>query len=127
MISHYEVLKKGGNWIGSVRRWVQSKKRNGETITWGSNEEIKPAMTMLEVETIGAIAVAAYMNEELRLSRPEIEILKNHQFKQSKPTLGSERIGRLITLGLLETSKEESYTYKTTQAGLDFICNFPDE
>lgn len=32
---------KGGSHLGTVRSWMQRKAANGESVTWGSNEELR--------------------------------------------------------------------------------------
>ena len=65
-----DVLKKGGEWLGDVREWIQCKVINGENVTWGSNEilgkvseESYKAFTVREIEEIGSIAATAVYNE----------------------------------------------------------------
>jgi hypothetical protein len=51
----------GGNWLGRARDWIQRKKRNGDRVTWGSNEVLEPAMVEREVEEVAAeVAEACY-------------------------------------------------------------------
>jgi hypothetical protein len=40
----------GGKWLGAIRNWVQSKKKNGNTVTWASTEVLDPPMTVKELE-----------------------------------------------------------------------------
>jgi len=70
-IRGYQLLKLGGEWLGAARGYIQQRKcfGNGETITWGSNEEIRPPMTMKQVEELAAEAVAAALNDQSFLSK----------------------------------------------------------
>jgi hypothetical protein len=36
---------------------------NGESVTWGSNDELRPTATIRHVEELGSVAVAGYHNE----------------------------------------------------------------
>jgi predicted urease superfamily metal-dependent hydrolase len=75
MKTSFQFLKEGGRWIGSLRTRVQTMfiRGNGESITWGSDEEIRPCPTMKELEELGAYAVVGYHNEKVE---PMIELLK---------------------------------------------------
>ena len=58
-----EVRKAGGDWIGAARNWLQWHTRNGEHVTWGSEDVLEPPMTVRQVEDIAACAVAADRNK----------------------------------------------------------------
>jgi hypothetical protein len=49
---------------------------NGETIHWGSNEEVKPCPTMKQIEVLGSYAVAGYHNEVVE---PMLEQLREYR------------------------------------------------
>ena len=53
----------GGKWLGAARRWLQWHKHNGDSVTWGSEQELTPAMTVREVEDLAATVAAAVLNE----------------------------------------------------------------
>jgi len=61
----HEIMRRGGKWLGRLRSRVQTMCicGNGETVIWGSNEELRPAPTMAQVEEIGAYAVCGYHDE----------------------------------------------------------------
>jgi hypothetical protein len=59
MITPQELLRKGGDWLGAARSWMQRKKLNGSRVTWGSQEELQPPMTVSDVEEVAAEAAAA--------------------------------------------------------------------
>lgn len=67
MIHGQEVLKQGGEWLGEARAWLQCHKLNGERVTWGSQEELQPAMTVRDVETVAAFAAAAERKRCIRI------------------------------------------------------------
>jgi hypothetical protein len=62
MITAQELLRKGGDWLGAARSWMQCKKLNGSRVTWGSQEELSPQMTVRDVEEVAAAAAAAQLN-----------------------------------------------------------------
>ena len=70
MITAHELLRKGGDWLGEARSWLQRKKLNGSRVTWGSLETLEPPMTVRDVEEVAAHAAAA------ERSRMEAEIEK---------------------------------------------------
>lgn len=61
-----ELLKDGGKWLGAARNWLQWHKRNGDKVTWGSDEALVPPMTVREVEEVASVAVAADRGRMLR-------------------------------------------------------------
>lgn len=63
MIHAFELKQKGGAWLGAARTWVQENKLNGDSVTWGSEQELRPAFTMREIEDLAAVIAAAAMNE----------------------------------------------------------------
>lgn len=54
----FQVLKQGGDWLGALRARVQRTFHNGETITWGGSDVLRPAATIQQVEELAAVAVA---------------------------------------------------------------------
>lgn len=63
MISSTEMLKRGGEWLGRARAWMQTHKRNGSTVTWGTQEALVPPVTVRELEEVAAHAAAAALEE----------------------------------------------------------------
>lgn len=59
MIHADEILRKGGEFLGAARAWIQRKKLNGSRVTWGSNETLEPPVTVAEIEIVAAYAAAA--------------------------------------------------------------------
>lgn len=59
----HDLKRQGGKWLGEARNWMQWNKHNGETVTWGSNQELRPTMTVAEVEDLAAHVAAGVMNE----------------------------------------------------------------
>jgi hypothetical protein len=69
----YELLDKGGKWLGAARSWLQWNTGNGDRVTWGSNEAIHPPMTARHVEELASCVAEAAAEE-----------LKNHEEHLSK-------------------------------------------
>jgi hypothetical protein len=59
MILPSELLKEGGPWLSAARTWLQWNKINGSDVIWGSDDAIKPTMTVRDCEELAAAAVAA--------------------------------------------------------------------
>lgn len=59
----------GGNWLGSIRSWIQFNAMNGSDVTWGSNEFVKLRhLTVFELECLAAqIALATLEQFKERL------------------------------------------------------------
>lgn len=65
-MSSFDLLQKsGGEWLGVMREWIKCKFRNGETVTWGSNEYLNGNITVLEYERLASIVAAATLREFL--------------------------------------------------------------
>lgn len=74
------VLQQGGEWLGAVRSWAQWNKTNGSDVTWGSDQELRPSMTIGQLEDAAAHAVAAdraVSVNELDALKAEVERLKD--------------------------------------------------
>lgn len=62
-VDYTELLKRGGEWLGVARDWMQRNCRNGSRVTWGSTDvQLEYRFTPADVEEIAARAVAAYIN-----------------------------------------------------------------
>ena len=57
--------KQGGKWLGAARTWLQWHTRNGESVTWGSQDVIEPQMTVKMVEELAANVAEAAVEEQL--------------------------------------------------------------
>lgn len=54
----------GGKWLGAAREWLQWNTINGDSVTWGSSEVLRPNMTVKMIEELAAHIAAAAINEE---------------------------------------------------------------
>lgn len=66
MIWAQELLRQGGEFMGEAHSWLQRKKLNGSTVTWGSQDVLQPPMTVSDVEEVAAYAAAAERNRCIR-------------------------------------------------------------
>ena len=73
-----DFLQKGGGWLGSLRERFKTMFicGNGETIYWGSDQEVKPNPTMKQIEELGAYAVSGYHGEVVE---PMLEQLREYR------------------------------------------------
>lgn len=62
-LSPQELLRRGGAWLGAARTWLQNERHNGATARWGSDEQLRPPMTMRDAEELAAHAAAAALAE----------------------------------------------------------------
>lgn len=54
----------GGAWLGIVREWIKCKFRNGESVTWGSNEVLEGnRITVSDLEKLASRVAASAINE----------------------------------------------------------------
>lgn len=56
-----DLLRQGGEWLGTARNWLKWHKRNGDQVTWGSNDVLEGPFTVREVEELAADVAAAAM------------------------------------------------------------------
>jgi hypothetical protein len=56
-----DLLREGGPWLGAARSWLRRHKCNGSSVTWGSDEELRPPFTVREIEELAADVAAAAM------------------------------------------------------------------
>jgi hypothetical protein len=60
----YALARKGGAWLGAARSWMQTRFKNGESVTWGSNDRLEGApVTVKDIEEVAACAAAEALNE----------------------------------------------------------------
>lgn len=57
--SHVDSLvlmnERGGDWLGHIHDWIQRRCRNGERVTWGSEDVLTmPTMTVRDMEYLAA-------------------------------------------------------------------------
>ena len=55
-------LKKGGEWLGAARSWMQHNIKDGDTLTWSSNKHVSVRFNQLE-EFARKVAVAAILED----------------------------------------------------------------
>ena len=75
-----EYTKGGGKWLGAARNWVQWNCRNGEEVTWGSNDVLQPPLTIKQVEELAA-RVADAANSEADKMKEHIQNLRKKLLK----------------------------------------------
>jgi hypothetical protein len=59
-----ELLRQGGEWLGAARSWMQRQARNGERVTWGSDDVLETSLSVRDVEELAADVAAAAMREQ---------------------------------------------------------------
>lgn len=108
---------KSGKHLGVVRSWMQRKFKNGETVTWGSNDQLQPLGSLtpqvmeLLAQDIANAAVGEVLADVSRLShileRAE-ETLKKLFPRDSRDTNVLDAYGSLswdLTLAKSELAK----------------------
>ena len=61
------LARQGGAWLGAARTWMQTRFKNGERVTWGSNDPLEGApVTVADIEAVAACAAAAALNDPPR-------------------------------------------------------------
>lgn len=63
----HDLRRKGGAWVAAARGWIQTRFRNGDSVTWGSTDLLQGApVTVADIEQVAAEAAAAALNETSR-------------------------------------------------------------
>lgn len=57
-----ELLREGGAWLYAAREWMQDNCHNGDSVAWGSAEEMRPTMRAVDMERFAAHVAAAALN-----------------------------------------------------------------
>lgn len=60
-VKPYDLLRKGGDWLGALRNWIKWNVHGGDCVTWGSDQSIP--MTVVKLEEAGAYVAAKVMND----------------------------------------------------------------
>lgn len=58
--------KQGGDWLAAARSWLQWNTINGSIVLWGSDDEVRPPMTVRQVEEMAAKVAQAVARGALR-------------------------------------------------------------
>ncbi len=66
------LLRRGGEWLGAAREWLQCHTLNGSEVDWGSADEIRPTFTVAMVEDLAATVAAAAMRPQPTEQRVEV-------------------------------------------------------
>ncbi len=76
-----QYTKHGGEWLGAARRWVKRRCHNGSHVTWGSNDELRPPLTIGQVEELAA-AVADAANREMDTTRAQLGVCRKARLRE---------------------------------------------
>ena len=58
------LQNEGGEWLGTIREWIQREALNGESVIWGSHEYLKlQPQSVSDMENLAARIAAAAINE----------------------------------------------------------------
>ncbi len=58
------MLNSGGKWLGSARSWIQWHARNGDDVTWGSDNVLKlKSLCVSDIEAFAASIAKATLEE----------------------------------------------------------------
>ena len=59
----YSTYQEGGDWLGTIRERIKNLFNNGDSVTWGSEDLLRPEPSIREIEELCAAAVATDRNE----------------------------------------------------------------
>jgi len=63
-VTAFDLQKRGGEWLGAARSWLQRHTRNGEDVTWGSGDIVEKRFSVREIEDLAADVAAAAMRPQ---------------------------------------------------------------
>lgn len=63
-VTAFDLMKRGGEWLGAARSWLQRHARNGDRVTWGSDDTIEHRFSVREIEDMAAEVAAAAMRPQ---------------------------------------------------------------
>ena len=77
---------KGGNWLGAVRNWIQWNCINGDSVTWGSNDELKAFFTVKKLEDAAGNAAWSAIEPfyDIKKGLREMFVMQLNEGKSSK-------------------------------------------
>jgi hypothetical protein len=65
ILTKEEFKKQGGEWLGKARSWIQWNCIGGDGVVWGSQEVLRPALTVKQLEEVaGEAAYAEYVKSK---------------------------------------------------------------
>lgn len=59
-INHFDLMSGGGNWLGSARNYLLCNVRNGDNLTWGSQDIVN--ITVKQIEELASEVSATTLN-----------------------------------------------------------------
>jgi len=74
-VSNGSRMRGGGHWLGAARRFIQERFHNGDSVTWGSLDELRPTARVRDLEEIAAEVVAEIYRKDVSLLLEEIRKL----------------------------------------------------
>lgn len=80
-----DLNRRGGSWLAKARSWIQRHCRNGERVTWGSNDILQHEFTVYDVEDIALeVAKAVYaesaaLADHLAAAKAEVDRLRFYE------------------------------------------------
>jgi len=78
-IHTWMLMKKGGAWLGAVRKWIQWSCINGSYVTWGSDDVVNTShlRTVKDLEEFGAHIAEAVYND---FRENSVKLYRIHRF-----------------------------------------------
>lgn len=119
----YDILAEGGKWLGALRVRIQSMCRNGDTVTWSSDDVLVPHLTVAQVERLAATAV--YADRKERESAQEIRLYVDDVRVPTEPgwtiaRTSEEAVSMLSTKNVIKCSLDHDLGGEDT--GYKVVC-----
>ncbi len=59
-----ELLRRGGEWLGTARSWMQRVAHNGGRVTWGSSDLLQASLSVRDIEELAADVASIAMSPQ---------------------------------------------------------------
>ena len=76
MVEKYEWTRRGGKWLAAARAWLQRHCLNGERVTWGSQDVLRPQLQVIDIEEIAGEAAWSQYKEDAKLHDELVTMLE---------------------------------------------------
>ena len=89
----HDFINKGGTWLGNLRTRIQTMFRNGDDVTWGSEDRMSHIPTIRELEELGSYAVMGMYDEEVL---PLMKLLEKAYDELEKHNADEELLNKIF-------------------------------
>lgn len=67
-VNPYDLMRRGGSWLAQARDYLQRRAMGGDSLTWGSEQEVR-GLTVRDIETMASEIAAIAINDDRKYCR----------------------------------------------------------